>query len=140
LESEKQSSLWWTGRAIRLHLALLVVVPACAVLGDWQLHRALQGNGLSWAYTFEWPFFAGYAFWMWWSLLHRGDDVVPRAPAADKPTVAKTAARAGHDPYNDDSDPELAAYNRYLASLHTADTAEGVDKVSSKRARRTGEP
>jgi hypothetical protein len=34
-------------------------------LGDWQLHRALAGNSLSWAYTFEWPLFAimGAVFW-----------------------------------------------------------------------------
>jgi hypothetical protein len=34
-------------------------------LGDWQLHRALSGNALSWAYTFEWPIFAlmGAVFW-----------------------------------------------------------------------------
>jgi hypothetical protein len=29
-------------------------------LGDWQFHRAISGNGLSWAYTFEWPLFAGF--------------------------------------------------------------------------------
>jgi hypothetical protein len=34
-------------------------------LGDWQYHRALRGNGLSWAYTFEWPLFAGFALVFW---------------------------------------------------------------------------
>jgi hypothetical protein len=35
-------------------------------LGDWQLHRALSGNELSWAYTFEWPLLAigGGYFWV----------------------------------------------------------------------------
>jgi hypothetical protein len=44
---------------------------ACAAagmlwLGDWQLHRAMAGNELSWAYTFEWPLFAvlGAVFWV----------------------------------------------------------------------------
>ncbi len=34
-------------------------------LGDWQLRRAIAGNSLSWAYTFEWPLFAvmGAVFW-----------------------------------------------------------------------------
>jgi hypothetical protein len=34
-------------------------------LGDWQFHRALAGNELSWAYTVEWPLFAvlGAVFW-----------------------------------------------------------------------------
>ncbi len=42
---------------------LLFIVLACwgmLWLGDWQLHRAMEGNGLSWAYTFEWPLFAGF--------------------------------------------------------------------------------
>ena len=34
-------------------------------LGDWQLHRALSGNALSWAYTFEWPLFSGFAVVFW---------------------------------------------------------------------------
>jgi hypothetical protein len=35
-------------------------------LGNWQLHRALSGNELSWAYTFEWPLLAigGGYFWV----------------------------------------------------------------------------
>jgi hypothetical protein len=34
-------------------------------LGDWQLHRALSGNELSWAYTFEWPLFAIFGVYFW---------------------------------------------------------------------------
>ena len=34
-------------------------------LGDWQLHRALSGNELSWAYTFEWPLFAIFGAYFW---------------------------------------------------------------------------
>jgi hypothetical protein len=34
-------------------------------LGDWQFHRAMSGNGLSWAYTFEWPLFAVFAVVFW---------------------------------------------------------------------------
>jgi len=34
-------------------------------LGDWQLHRALSGNELSWAYTFEWPLFAIFGGYFW---------------------------------------------------------------------------
>jgi hypothetical protein len=57
-------------RSFGLHLALAIVVPACGALTWWQLERALGGNTLSWVYTVEWPFFAGYAAWMWWRLLH----------------------------------------------------------------------
>jgi hypothetical protein len=34
-------------------------------LGDWQLHRAMSGNSLSWAYTFEWPLFAVMGAYFW---------------------------------------------------------------------------
>ncbi len=102
-----------------MHATVLVVVPGFLWLGWWQLHRALGGNDLSWAYTVEWPFFSAYAMFMWWRLVH---------------DVAKDRAREGADtitpepraaaPEGDDirsHDEEMAAYNSYLASLHTRD-------------------
>jgi hypothetical protein len=53
-----------------LHLVALLVVPGFLALAWWQLDRALSGNSLSWAYTFEWPFFAGYGVFVWWRLVH----------------------------------------------------------------------
>ncbi len=61
---------YFTSRCIALHVTLLVLLPAFALLTKWQLSRALGGNTLSWAYTFEWPLFAGYAVYVWWSLVH----------------------------------------------------------------------
>ncbi len=57
-------------RAIGLHVLILIVVPTFAALCVWQVRRALGGNDLSWAYVFEWPFFAGYAIYMWWRFVH----------------------------------------------------------------------
>ncbi len=53
-----------------MHVTLLVLLPVFAWLTRWQLGRALSGNTLSWAYTFEWPLFAGYAVYVWWQLVH----------------------------------------------------------------------
>ena len=53
-----------------MHATLLVLLPVFAWLTWWQLTRALAGNTLSWAYTFEWPLFAGYAVYVWWQLIH----------------------------------------------------------------------
>jgi len=107
----------WSRRAIGLHVALLLAVPSFLTLGYWQLDRALKGNVLSWAYTFEWPFFAAYATWMWWKLLHT-------EPAGETGRYSKDGGDERvidtYDPY-DESDPELAAYNRYLAELNKAD-------------------
>jgi len=48
------------------HIISIAIVVGMAWLGDWQFHRAISGNGLSWAYTFEWPLFAvfGVVFWV----------------------------------------------------------------------------
>jgi hypothetical protein len=61
-----------------MHLTLLVLLPVFAWLTWWQLTRALDGNTLSWAYTFEWPLFAGYAVYVWWQLIHDQTTAVTR--------------------------------------------------------------
>ena len=113
------SPAWFSRRAVLLHLTALVVVPGCLALGWWQLHRALSGNTLSWAYTVEWPFFAAYGVYMWWRLVHEQPDGGSRtrtAPTAlvgeDGPATTKGTKR---------EDEELAAYNRYLARLNEGD-------------------
>ncbi len=105
---------WFSRRAIGLHVALVVLVPTCAALCDWQVHRALSGNTLSWAYVFEWPFFAGYGTYMWWKLVH---DQMPARPAAGADSAAEAASGEATASAPDEADEEMAAYNRYLAEL-----------------------
>jgi hypothetical protein len=69
---------WLSARALLLHVEFLLVVAACAAATVWQARRALGGNGLSWAYTFEWPIFAAIAIAAWWHLIHED----PEARAA----------------------------------------------------------
>jgi hypothetical protein len=47
------------------HAFALLATAGMLWLGDWQLHRALSGNELSWAYTFEWPMFAVFGIYFW---------------------------------------------------------------------------
>lgn len=47
------------------HATMVVSFWGMLWLGDWQFHRAMGGNGLSWAYTFEWPLFAVFAVVFW---------------------------------------------------------------------------
>jgi hypothetical protein len=61
-----------------MHVTLLVLLPAFVWLTRWQLSRALGGNMLSWAYTFEWPLFGVYAIYVWWQLLHDQPTAVTR--------------------------------------------------------------
>ena len=105
------------------HLFVAGAVWGMLVLGDWQLHRALAGNALSWAYTFEWPLFSifGVVFWAKTIL----DEVRPPAtrPAGPGVTLPAGAARppagvAAATAPDGEEDEELAAYNAYLARLH----------------------
>ncbi len=74
-----------TRRCIGLHVTLLILVPTFVWLTRWQLSRALGGNTLSWAYTFEWPLFGVYAVYVWWQLIHDQPTAVSRRmlPSSD---------------------------------------------------------
>ncbi|HSR83670.1 MAG TPA: hypothetical protein VLM11_05755 [Streptosporangiaceae bacterium] len=52
-------------RWLAWHAGIVVATAGMLWLGTWQLHRALSGNELSWAYTFEWPLFAIFAGYFW---------------------------------------------------------------------------
>jgi hypothetical protein len=112
---------WFSPRALLMHVALVIVVPTFLALCDWQVHRALSGNGLSWAYAFEWPFFAGYAIYMWWKLVHDQDAPPGRAlrtPGGETPMPVGGSSNRPSSTQADPEDEELAAYNRYLEALN----------------------
>ena len=92
-------------------MTVLTAVVAFCLLARWQVRRALSGNTLSWAYAFEWPFFAAYAIYMWWKLLREAPGDSGRVPAPPDP----------------DEELQRAAYNRYL---------EGLAAEDGRRARR----
>jgi hypothetical protein len=109
--------MWWSSRAIKLHAVIIVIVPTFGALCAWQVSRALSGNELSWAYVFEWPFFAGYAIYMWWRFLHEAPPEAAPAVAADHTGTSPEAPRPSEIDQADDD--ERAAYNQYLAQLAT---------------------
>jgi hypothetical protein len=120
-----------TPRWLGWHAFAVVATIGMLWLGDWQFHRAEAGNALSWAYTFEWPIFAvmGVVFW---ARTIRDEFRQPRsadvtAEEVELPAGAGpgTAGRAGSLGLTvgaaddaDADDPELAAYNAYLAKLN----------------------
>jgi hypothetical protein len=106
------ASKWITRRALRLHVAIAIALPSFSFMFQWQLRRALGGNGLSWAYTVEWPLFGAYALFMWWKLLHE------EIGGAPPPTHTPEA------PDHDEDAVRLAAYNDYLARLAASDTED----------------
>ena len=123
------------------HLFVFAAFWGMLWLGDWQYHRAMDGNGLSWAYTFEWPLFAVFGVVFWARTirdefhLRRGGvteaELVARAMAQTMATLPKGAmlpkgalpdgvvVRLMEQPDDEADDPELASYNAYLAKLNT---------------------
>lgn len=145
---------WLSRRAIGIHLTALVTIPGFLALGWWQLHRALGGNTLSWAYSFEWPLFAAYGLYLWWRLIHEQPETLgesapwqsavevevesasetgtDREAVADGSTQAGAAAGGGSSESSgalggdrdEPEDEELAAYNRYLQILAADDRSK----------------
>src|SRR5580704_7811287 len=88
---------YFTPRCLGMHATLLILLPAFAWLTWWQLTRALAGNTLSWAYTFEWPLFAGYAVYVWWQLIHDQTTAVTRRVLPSGSGAGPEAGRPGSD-------------------------------------------
>jgi hypothetical protein len=112
------------------HLFAVVAVWGMCWLGDWQFHRAMLGNGLSWAYTFEWPLFAIFGVVFWARTIRdefRGRRGLDLATGKHKDELAVESGpvlpdgigtRAIERPADDADDAELASYNAYLAKLN----------------------
>ena len=102
---------WTSAPALRLHAALLagLTLAGGATWLEWT--RAHDGHAIAWVYTFEWPLFAALGIYLWWRLLHPGATAAHGDPA--NPVAGTTP------------DPELLAWQAYLARLHEADPPGG---------------
>lgn len=112
------------------HLFAVAALAGMIWLTDWQLRRALSGNILSWAYTFEWPIFAVFGVVFWVKTVRDeltgvttndafAEEVEVPAGARRGASVPVRTARddaSGDDPESG-KDAELAEYNAYLARL-----------------------
>ena len=124
---------WLSGRALSLHLAVLVFVPGCAIAAWWQINRAEGGNQLSYLYSVMWPAFGILGIYFWWMLIHtdfetvglkgmrrqqeaEGGAVGPDAATAAAPGPDVKIPIAPHRATAEEEDPELAAYNARLAA------------------------
>ena len=125
-----------TPRWLAWHVFVVVAFWGMLWLGDWQFHRAMSGNGLSWAYTFEWPLFAGFGV-VFWARTVRDEFRDRRGPTTADVEAAAAEAAAGpilpegigtrpiEPPDDDANDADLASYNNYLAKLNAEVTRHG---------------
>jgi hypothetical protein len=103
-----------TVKWVLLHLLVAALFVATFFLGYWQLTKAEAGGGaVNWSYALQWPLygFMGLGFYlrMCWQELHRHPD-------ADEPGNAVVLYQRPR--IDTTGDPELAAYNAYLAELN----------------------
>jgi hypothetical protein len=133
----------WTPRWLLVHAAAVILVVGFLLLGWWQVTRAARGNVLSYGYAIEWPAFAAFVIYVWVKEMRqavRGDVRTAGTPIGAQPTgtrlggtqlggtqtggaletpVPVRRSRPRNEAgYDDSGDPELAAYNRYLAWLN----------------------
>jgi len=110
-----------TPRWLGWHLFAVVAVAGMCWLGQWQFARAMAGNTLSWAYTFEWPIFAifGVVFWVKTikDELRPVADKEPRQIALPDDTAIADRQPGARRADADAGDVELAEYNAYLTKL-----------------------
>jgi hypothetical protein len=122
-----------TPRWISWHLFAVAALAGMTWLTDWQLRRALGGNTLSWAYTFEWPVFAVFGVVFWVKTVRDeltgvatnyafAEEVDVPAGARRPAYLARGGGRDGEPAGTEQAgteaeDTELAEYNAYLARL-----------------------
>jgi DNA-binding transcriptional regulator of glucitol operon len=126
-----------TPRWVAVHAGVLILVAAFLALGRWQAGRAADGNLLSYGYAFQWPAFAVFVVWVWVVEMRKAlrtgppvetsldpgeTGVVDVQPTRTRPRPTRSSAA-----YDDSDDPQLAAYNHYLAWLNAHPHASPAD-------------
>jgi DNA-binding transcriptional regulator of glucitol operon len=103
-----------TPKWLLLHVLVAVLFVATFFLGYWQLSKAEAGGGaVNWSYALQWPLygFMGLWFYVRMARIELNRDPDEGAPGSEvvlyqRPRIDTTG------------DPELAAYNAYLAELN----------------------
>ncbi len=102
------------------HALTIVVTVVFFRLGLWQWRSAVRtGSPQNMGYALQWPFFALFGVAIWWRVVR---DALHPPDATATARVRRPSRRPAPEPapavpVPDEEDPELAAYNRYLAKL-----------------------
>lgn len=126
-----------TTRWLLLHALFLVAFIATGFLTVWQWDRAHEAGGSfqNLGYALQWPLFGAFTIFLWVRMIRMDLRSDADEPTGDnEPDTCASAAdqhRGRHvnrplvpppaSPVDADEDPELAAYNRYLADLNASE-------------------
>jgi DNA-binding transcriptional regulator of glucitol operon len=103
-----------TPRWVLLHLLVVVLFVSTFFLGYWQLSKAQAGGGaINWSYAVQWPM---YGFMGLWFYLRMVRTELHRDPDEDEPGASLVLYQRPR--IDTTGDPELAAYNAFLAELN----------------------
>jgi DNA-binding transcriptional regulator of glucitol operon len=147
--------LVFSPRWIMWHVLTIGAVITCALLAAWQWGKAgsSMGSVLNVGYGLQWPLFAVFFAVMWFRMLRleirqlNGEQAEFAPPpiaaaaqeSASEPETAGpspfTARPAAVEPITDETDPQLAAYNRMLAALAERDRAYEAARETKNRTR-----
>ena len=143
------------------HVLTIGAVVTCGLLAAWQWGKAgtAMGSALNIGYGLQWPLFAVFFAVMWFRMLRleiramNGEQpevaaalpltqpsAQPAAPSIAEAAEAQpsgpspfTPRPAAVEPITDETDPELAAYNRMLAALAQRDEAFETARETKNR-------
>jgi DNA-binding transcriptional regulator of glucitol operon len=114
-----------TARRLGVIALCLVSFAGCLGLAWWQFTRfeSATGDWQNFGYMLLWPIFGVFPTFMAWRLRRlRAQD---RQPVEKQPPLAPEPPKPARIvDVQDETDPELAAYNRYLAKLNALDQQE----------------
>lgn len=115
-----------TPRRLAIAGVCLLSLVVCCGLAWWQWQRFESATG-SWqnlGYVLQWPLFGLFPAFLFWRLRRLRAQHAERSEedaAVPEPAPRVVPDRPAPAVREDDEDPELAAYNRYLAQLNAAD-------------------
>ena len=103
-----------TPKWVLMHLLVAALFVGTFFLGYWQLSKAGAGGGVvNWSYAVQWPLYGCMGLWFY---IRMAREEMHRDPDEDEPGTDLVLYQR---PRIDTSgDPELAAYNAYLAELN----------------------
>jgi hypothetical protein len=103
-----------TPRWVLLHLLVVALFVATWLLGYWQLSKAEAGGGaVNWSYAVQWPIYGFMGLWFYYRMIRME---LARDPDEDEP--GSDVVLYQRPRIDTSGDPELAAYNAYLAELN----------------------